>query len=447
MSVTSLIMSQTKNNKITHNLELARALHKQGNLTQATAAYKKVLRLAPTQPDALHYLGLVYYQTGQVNEALFNIKRALVIAPHYADAMNNLANIYKETGDLLAAQALYTRLLSIAPHHTNTLINLAIIFKQTKQTQEALHLIHRALALEPQHVIAHYNLGNIQIDLQQFELAKSSFMKVLKLEPLHHQATKQLAYVLAELGQTAAAIETLQNLIEHRPEDAIARHLLAAYTQNTPPLRAADNYIKQTFDHYSASFNLSLAQLEYQVPQLIGEKVLSSLSPASSQHDILDLGCGTGLCAEFIKPVCRALIGVDLSAKMLAQAAKLNLYKELHEAELVEFMSKTVKPFDCVICADTFVYFGELHSAFSATLRVLKPQGYFIFSVEQHSTTVNSNDYYLQRNGRYSHTKAYINTALQLAGFTLCTIENIVPRLEKGKAVSGALIVAQKPGK
>ncbi|MCF4009170.1 tetratricopeptide repeat protein [Rheinheimera sp. UJ63] len=438
------MMSPTNNQKIMHNLVLARTLHQQGNLTQAAAAYKKILRLAPTQPDALHYLGLVLYQTGQVNAALVQIKRALVIAPHYADAMNNLANIYKETGKLIEAQALYRRLLSIAPNHTNALINLAIVLRQTQQKKEALHLIHRALALDPQHLLAHHNLGNIQIDLQQYEQAKSSFLRVLAIDPQHHQATKQLAYVLTELDETQAAIKLLENLMVSRPDDAIAQHLLTAYSQKNTPTRATDNYIKQTFDDYSSSFNLSLAQLNYQVPELIAEKVLNQLAVSGEKYDILDLGCGTGLCAPLLKPVTRQLVGVDLSAKMLAQAAELKLYAELHETELCMFMLNTEMPFDYIICADTFVYFGELQHAFTAAFSVLKPASYFIFSVEQHSPADTHQDYFLQLNGRYSHTKTYIESSLQQAGFTLCSFESIVPRFEKGKAVAGAMIVAIK---
>ena len=36
---------------------------------------------------------------------------------------------------------------------------------------------------------------------------------------------------------------------------------------------------------------------------------------------LLDAGCGTGLCASYLKPYARYLAGVDLSAGMLAKAA------------------------------------------------------------------------------------------------------------------------------
>ena len=43
---------------------------------------------------------------------------------------------------------------------------------------------------------------------------------------------------------------------------------------------------------------------------LAGQAVLDVL-------DVLDLGCGTGLCGPLLRPYARALAGVDLSPQML----------------------------------------------------------------------------------------------------------------------------------
>jgi predicted TPR repeat methyltransferase len=106
-------------------------------------------------------------------------------------------------------------------------------------------------------------------------------------------------------------------------------------------------------------------------------------------------------------------------------------------------MQTSDKYFDYIICADTFVYFGELQAAFVAAFRVLKPSGHFIFSVEQHHE-LSKGDYHLQPNGRYSHSAVYLNNALLATGFMICSIEDVVPRMENGKEVDGALILVRK---
>ena len=46
-----------------------RAHHKAGDLAMAEASYKEVLRLIPTQPDALHMLGVAAFQQDRFEEA------------------------------------------------------------------------------------------------------------------------------------------------------------------------------------------------------------------------------------------------------------------------------------------------------------------------------------------------------------------------------------------
>ena len=54
----------------------------------------------------------------------------------------------------------------------------------------------------------------------------------------------------------------------------------------------------------------------------------SGLEP-SKQLDVLDAGCGTGLCGPLLAPYARRLIGVDLSEGMLALAKEKHVYDAL----------------------------------------------------------------------------------------------------------------------
>ena len=50
--------------------------------------------------------------------------------------------------------------------------------------------------------------------------------------------------------------------------------------------------------------------------------------------DVLDAGCGTGLCGALVAPFARRLLGVDLSEGMLAHAMEKSVYHELFKAKL-----------------------------------------------------------------------------------------------------------------
>ncbi len=64
--------------------------------------------------------------------------------------------------------------------------------------------------------------------------------------------------------------------------------------------------------------------------------------------------------------------------RMRQKVEQLKVYVELHKSELCTHMQNGGNHFDSIVCADTFVYFGQLQTAFAAAFAVLKPNGYFI---------------------------------------------------------------------
>ena len=103
----------------------------------------------------------------------------------------------------------------------------------------------------------------------------------------------------------------------------------------------------------------------------------------SKSLDVLDAGCGTGLCGPLIAPYARRLVGVDLSARMLAQAKTKNVYDELVKCELTAYLRDSPGAFDAIVSADTLVYFGPLQDVVAASARALRPGGRLIFTVEE----------------------------------------------------------------
>src|SRR5262245_8655183 len=56
-------------------LKQAVDLHRAGRLDEAAVGYQRVLAEEPENPDALHFLGLVAYQSGRAREAVDLIRR------------------------------------------------------------------------------------------------------------------------------------------------------------------------------------------------------------------------------------------------------------------------------------------------------------------------------------------------------------------------------------
>src|SRR6476620_7898555 len=99
--------------------------------------------------------------------------------------------------------------------------------------------------------------------------------------------------------------------------------------------------------------------------------------------DVLDAGCGTGLCGPLFAPYARRLTGVDLSPGMLARAQERNVYDELVKGELTTYLLASPDRFDVVVSADTLIYFGTVDQAVGAAARALRPGGWLIFTLEE----------------------------------------------------------------
>ncbi len=425
-------------------MDMAIELHKRGELEEATILYNDVLKVVPEHPDALHFLGVASHQLGHTDRAIELVEQSLEIAPDHPDALNNLANILRETGKLEKAEQTYRKVLGFAPDHPETLINMATILRGLKQTDEAMQMIRKAIEVHPENPQAWHNLGNIHRDQKNYDEAIEAYTKSDELEPLTEDSSREIAKILYQSGRQQDAINALERLIERQPDDATARHMLAAFGGSDVPERASDNYVRETFDTFSTSFDEALARLEYKAPRLVADRVAELRGDAGSGLDILDIGCGTGLCGPLLHASANLLVGVDLSPRMLTKAKHRNVYDELHEAELTEFMLSSERRFDTIICVDTFVYFGAIDEALNAAAAILEPGGHVVFTVERHESAESDDAYRLQHHGRYSHSAEYLVTALEGAGLEVVSLDEIVPRREAGKSVPGTLAVARR---
>ena len=111
---------------------------------------------------------------------------------------------------------------------------------------------------------------------------------------------------------------------------------------------------------FASSFESKLERLSYCAPALVAAMLEDFGCEPSYRLDVLDAGCGTGLCGALVKPFARRLIGVDLSQGMLAHARDKNVYDALTKAELREYLHDNSEAFDLIVSADTLVYFGDI---------------------------------------------------------------------------------------
>ncbi len=425
-------------------IKMATDLHKNGEFVESEMLYRDILKAVPQHPDVHHFLGVLLHQTGDSDAAVESIRHSLELAPDHPDALNNLGNILRETGRLEDAESTYRQVLKFAPKHADTLVNLGTILRRLKQHDEAIATLKSALDVDPDHANAYHNLGNIYFDLERVDDALEAFQKCDELEPDNSKTTKEIARLLYLSGREDDAIEIMEKLLDKYPDDAVARHSLAAYSGRDVPERASDDFVRDTFNSFSMSFDEVLGRLDYKAPEIVADAVKKLRQDSDGKCTLLDIGCGTGLCGKLVRPVVTKLMGVDLAPGMLRKAQLLGVYDMLEEAELTEYMSSREDSFDIVTCVDTFVYFGELGDAIDAAAKALRPSGHFLFTVERHLDDECEAGFWLRHHGRYSHSSSYIEQLLSAAGFRIVSIEDADLRKERGKPVAGMLAVAEK---
>jgi predicted TPR repeat methyltransferase len=253
------------------------------------------------------------------------------------------------------------------------------------------------------------------------------------------------ALALEKAGDHAAAAKAYARVLALDPDDhGGAAVRLAAMGLGDTPGRAPEAYVEMLFDQHAAVFDdILVDQLGYHVPLLVRQALLDH-APGPFQR-VLDLGCGTGLAGVALADMTGHRTGIDLSANMIDLAAEHELYDDLYVGDAVSFVQEVDdEPWDLVVATDVLPYLGDVAALFAGVRRISTPDAMFGFSTEVLPDDVMAGrDFMVGPHQRFVHTLAYINTALEAAGFTALHSGDIIVRHEEGTPQPGHLVLAK----
>ena len=255
----------------------------------------------------------------------------------------------------------------------------------------------------------------------------------VRQDPADLEAYRALGRILRHVGRPDEAATWYRRCLELAPADAVATMGLAALGRGPVPERLPNDVVLYVFDRNAESYEANMRSVGYSAPEVLRGLLRAECGAEGGSLDVLDLGCGSGLCGPLFRPFARRLVGVDLSPRMLAIAAEKHVYDELIQAEILEYLARTAGGMDVVVAANVLSYFGDLASLAEGVARVLRPGGRFLFDVEKGVGP----EHGFHVSGRYTHSLAVLESALLPRGFTFSRVCETVMRTELGAPVVG----------
>ncbi len=383
-------------------LETGLEHHREGRLADAETVYKQVLGDDPENPDALHMLGVIAFQTGRANLAVEMIGGAIAKKPGSASCHSNLGLALNALGRAGEAVDSFRRALEIDPDAADPLSNLGNALRALHKPGEAAEHCRRAAELAPDFSGAHYNLGLALMEMGETADALAAFRRVLEIAPAHvqcHYLVKALA------GEDCDSI---------------------------PP-----EFVRELFDTHAGEFDSHLRdRLGYRMPEALRDAIVEETGDGGGRT-VYDLGCGTGLCGPLLRPLAARLVGSDLSPRMIEKAGERGVYDETRVEDLVDTLASAAADADLVIAADVFVYLGNLEPVFAATAKALRPGGHFAFSIEDGE----GDGFTLLTSARFAHSESYVRGLAAGHGFAVLRARAETIRKERDQPVDGRLYV------
>jgi len=322
----------------------------------------------------------------------------------------------------------------------------ALALRALGRDEAAAGALEEAVGLAGEDARAQWVVADTWLVLGQAgaDRARAAFTRALELDP--DAATWHAAEALrsASAGRREEAHGLIARGLALMPQDVELAHMAAAAAGRSPA-RAASGYVAAHFDAFADSFDdVLIERLGYRLPDLICAALERHVAPATAAVplgvlDVLDAGCGTGLCAARLRPLARRLAGVDLSERMVARARTLGLYDELAVADLVAWLGNADRAggFDAIVAADVLVYFGDLVAPLAAAAHALRRGGVLVFSTERGG---GPGGYALQPSGRFSHDPRYVARVAAAAGFEELECTELSYRVEGGEPVGSTLV-------
>lgn len=422
-------------------------LAESGQIDSLNSVLGHAINNFPQDSRFLNLRAKLALQQGNFKQAQSDLEKTVQLNPFDCEALDNLGVLEQRHGNYIRASELHIAALNHAPNDINILFNLAVALENLEQYTQAINLYEGILGLNPNHDKAMVNLAVHYDKAHKDKEAEALLKKALDLNAKNFEACMSLANFYRQREEKDKAKEYYQKALDIDPTHATAQFMLANISGETPQA-PPEEYVANLFDDFAQDFEKKLVgKLDYRAPDLIYKAIKENLEKLKQKHNSLkaiDLGAGTGLFGQLIRPQITLSIGVDLSQKMLDKAQEKKIYDEIICDDLNAAMAQQAEN-SChlISAADVFVYVGNLEKVFKQVSRLLHKEGLFVFSVESLDNDEDE-DFKLLETARYAHQDGYIKKLAKKHDLKIIYDEKTWLRKNKGVEINGAIYCLAK---
>ena len=169
-----------KSDNIEALLVLAESCAYDEHLSEALAAYDKIISLEPTIAEAHNNRGVVLKRLGRAADALESYDRALACNPNLSDAYLNRADALDEPEEALTE---YDRAIALNSAATHAWLGRGNACCKLRRYDEGFTAYEKALAQQPELAEAWLGRGNALRDLRRYDEAIAAYDKAIALKP------------------------------------------------------------------------------------------------------------------------------------------------------------------------------------------------------------------------------------------------------------------------
>lgn len=211
----------------TVHYNLAYALQKRGQFSEAIEHYRKSLQFNPLVADAHYYLADALAMQGSFGEAMEHYGQAIKINPEFWGAHYNLAIVLERQGRIGEAIGYYRQAVQINPADVDGHNKLAMVLSRQGEFNEATEHFRRSLKLAPAQSEVYLSLGNIMARQGNLDEAVQHYNEAIKIKPNFAEAHNNLGRAFAARGRLDEAVKEFREAARIQPNFVAAHEALA----------------------------------------------------------------------------------------------------------------------------------------------------------------------------------------------------------------------------